>query len=146
MFDIDKLIDFAQTEIEKFAEEHKDETFYAFSIDADMLCLNSEEKFQKTLVYYQEKYPEFYNSAEEIEELKYNTGDWDYQGFANLTNEYGFDRKAYDEHYYLGDEEQKTSEYGLAMDKLINALIEHNAFGKLKKTDDFIANRVEHDY
>jgi Domain of unknown function (DUF4303) len=146
MFDVDNLVDFALIEIKKFAEEHKDETFYAFSIDADMLCLNSEEKFQKTLASYKEKYPKSYNSQEKIDDLKYNTGDWGYQGFATLTDETGFDKKAYDKHYYLSREKQKTSKYGLAMDKLIEVLVKRKAFDCLKKTDNFIANRVEHNY
>jgi hypothetical protein len=146
MFNIVKLADYAQIEIEKFAVLHKEETFYAFSIDADMLCLNSEEKFHEILQSYQQKYPNEYNSAELIERLKYNTGDWKYQGFAEMTEENGFDSDAYDEHYGMSDEEQKTSEYGLAMNELIKVLLERKAFDSLKKTDNFIANRVEHDY
>jgi hypothetical protein len=77
--------------------------------------------------------------------VRYNTGDWKYQGFAELTNENGFDSDAYAEHYDL-DDEQKTSEYGLAMNALFNLLVARNVFECLKKTDNFTASRVEHVY
>jgi hypothetical protein len=49
MFKVDKLVKFARKEIAKFSKSHQDETFYAFAIDANMLCLNSEECFERTL-------------------------------------------------------------------------------------------------
>jgi Domain of unknown function (DUF4303) len=146
VFNLVKLADFAQTEIEKFSALHQEETFYAFSIDANMLCLNSEERFRVALAEYQKEYPEYYNSAEKIKDLKYNTGDWEYQGFAELTDENGFDSRAYSLHYDMNVEKQKVSDYGLAMDKLLEILCDRNVFGCLKRTDDFISNRVEHNY
>ncbi|WP_445363549.1 hypothetical protein ACJJIQ_02060 [Microbulbifer sp. ANSA003] len=43
-FDIERLYDFSVKKIRQFSEEHKDETFYAFAIDASLLYLNSVEK------------------------------------------------------------------------------------------------------
>ena len=51
-FDTEKLTEFAINKITEFAKEHPNETFYGFSIDASLLCLNSEEEFEKTLKYY----------------------------------------------------------------------------------------------
>jgi hypothetical protein len=48
-FDIDNLFVHCKKQIEQFAREHSDETFYAFAIDAVMLCLNSNEEFTRTL-------------------------------------------------------------------------------------------------
>lgn len=48
-FDIERLVEFCIMEISKFAEHHKDENFYGFSIDANLLCLNSEEAAAATL-------------------------------------------------------------------------------------------------
>lgn len=49
-FDVGKMREFAKQAIKKFADEHQNETFYAFAIDASLLCLNSVEKYDATLV------------------------------------------------------------------------------------------------
>lgn len=43
-FDVEKMFLPAKKAIETFAKDNQEETFYAFSIDASMLCLNSLEK------------------------------------------------------------------------------------------------------
>lgn len=145
-FDIEKLTDFAIQEIKLFAESHPDETFYGFSIDESMLCFNSVESFENTLAEYLKNYPSHYREEENILDLKLNTGDWNYQGFAEFQKENGFDFKAYDEHYYANDEEQKHSDYAKAMDQILENLKKSDAFETLKKTDDFFITRVEHEY
>ena len=87
-----------------------------------------------------------YKKKEEIMELKENTGDWCYQGFADMSSEVGFDETAYSAHYDMSDEEQLNSEYCLAMDELIEKLNASNIFDCLKQTDDFYVIRVEHNY
>lgn len=42
-FDIKKLFINSKNAIKDFARDHQDETFYAFCVKANMLCLNSEE-------------------------------------------------------------------------------------------------------
>jgi hypothetical protein len=154
-FDIEKMFIASKKAIEKFVTEHSEETFFAFSIDANMLCLNSEEEFKKTLKYYQEKYPESYNDNEKIDELKYNTGDWGYQGFFDLED--GFDHELYSEHYHipfdnkdLEDEELakffQNTPYHRAMSKLLEKLVENGVFDSLKKTTDFKVFLSEHNY
>ncbi|MEG7759807.1 DUF4303 domain-containing protein, partial [Listeria monocytogenes] len=63
-------------------------TYYAFAFDCNAeyaeinLCVNTEKAFAETLARYQNgKYSENYQTEEEIQELKYNTGDWKYQCF-----------------------------------------------------------------
>lgn len=48
-FDLEKMASVCRREIEKFSRDHQDETFYAFAIDANMLCMNSVEAFEATL-------------------------------------------------------------------------------------------------
>jgi len=202
-FDIEKMLSHIMDSVNNFHELHKDETFYAFVIDAELLCMNSVEKYEKCLeemrldwefrtrelkkweeltkkdivwtpfirlndrkvienplIAEEEKaewlrkinehrqkeriagYP--YGTSEHIKEVKENTGDWAYQGFACFGD--GFDQRSYDEHYDMNAEEQKKSEYGIAMDKLVNMLKQSDVFSKFNKTDDFYITRIEHNY
>ncbi|MFC0604152.1 DUF4303 domain-containing protein [Winogradskyella pulchriflava] len=144
-FDTEKLTEFAISKITEFAKEHPNETFYGFSIDASLLCLNSEEEFKKTLKFYQGKFGE-YDTKERISDLKANTGDWEYQGFAEFDESSGFSMDEYNEHYHEDEEFQLTSDYAKSMDKVIENLKKSGVFDLLKKTDNFYANRVEHNY
>ncbi len=59
-----------------------------------------------------------YRTPEGILELRMNTGDWAYQGFADLND--GFDDDAYSRHYDLPAWRQKLSAYGRAMNRLFS--------------------------
>ena len=144
-FDIKKLTEYAIQKIIKFSEEHSNETFYGFSLDANLLCLNSIEQFEKTILRYQKKW-KGYNETKKIKNVKMNTGDWKYFGFAKFKNENGFDYQEYLEHYHEDEENQLTSNYAKAMNKVIENLKSSSAFDKLKTTDDFFINRTEHEY
>ncbi len=137
-FNINKITGFIISEINKFSEAHKKETFYAFAIDAHYLCLNSTEEFEKTLKYYQEKFDDFENE-EEISILKMNPGDWTYQGFTELNDKNGFHLDSYLEYYLFneGEDHQNDWSYHKAVDKLIEILKTSKAFDHLKKVDDF---------
>jgi hypothetical protein len=143
-FDHKKLKKYSIEAIAEFAKSHQNETFYGFSIDATMLCLNSEEAFKKTQKSYRKGGLDL-SSELQCLELKRNTGDWEYQGFADLQKSGGFDLKAYEQHYDKPRQSQSRTPYARAMDKLVKDLIEANAFACLRTTDDFFANRVEHD-
>ena len=150
MFDIDQLFTIVQAAIREFAASHPDKTFYAFAIDADMLCLNSEENFAESLVKYQANYPDDYDDEDNIQELKHNTGDWHYQGFFDLEDEHGFDADAYSDHYgEAGDSDDGTAPhtpYAKAMSALIAKLQGSDVFEPLKRTDDFRISWVDHSY
>lgn len=143
MFDHDRLLAFALDRIERFAAEHSSETFYAFAIDAALLCLNSVERYDAMLAGFEKRGR---LSDEERAEVRADTGDWSYQGFAVMTAEHGFDERAYQEHYAAPDDEQPFTEYGRAMDRLVAALVDKRAFAYLRTTEDFYATRVEHSY
>lgn len=87
-----------------------------------------------------------YENEAEIRKLRENTGDWAYQGFAEMTRKEGFDEQAYDRHYGMSDKRQLTSSYAKAMDEIILRLKDLNPFGRLNTTDDFYVTRVEHNY
>jgi hypothetical protein len=205
-FDIERLAAFSISAIRSFAESHRDETFYAFAIDADMLCLNSDECASATLRKYRERWKMstreiqswsslteadmkqerfaldlaakhsgldlrdheasllvinrsrarrrdegcLYDTEVGIRALRENTGDWEYQGFAHLRPEHGFDRALYDDHYEAaGDSEDghaPETEYATAMSRLVAALEVADAFSCLKRSPEFKATWVDHDY
>jgi len=145
VFDIDKLTEFAISEIKNFADSHPDEKFYGFSIDANLLCMNSIEEFEKSLKNYQERWGG-YDTDEKIQGLKLNTGDWEYRGFSEFNDSVGFNMESYLDHYHSDEEEQVDSDYAKAMDEVVDRLKKSDAFDKLNKTKDFFVNRVEHDY
>ena len=144
-FDTVKLTKYIEQEISTFAKEHQNETFYGFAIDANLLCLNSVEKFEETLLNYQEKWGG-YTTNEEIQDLKNNTGDWTYQGFTELSDNDGFDMNSYLDHYHNDDENQANSDYAIAIDSIIENLKQSDIFSSLPTTADFYICRVEHNY
>lgn len=150
MFNVPELTKAAVAAIEAFAGEHSGETFYAFAVDADMLCFNSIEQFEKTLALYQQDYPDFYASARDIRGLRENTGDWAYQGFFQMDESHGFDGVLYDEHYdeasAANDGRAANTPYASAMDELVASLKQSHAFKSLNLTSDFTVAWVDHNY
>lgn len=85
----DYLFSITKKEIVRFAEEHSDEQFYGFFFDCNsaygeiFLCLNTEQDHAVQLEKYVVKWPDQYadpNSTARTE-LRWNPGDWLYQGF-----------------------------------------------------------------
>ena len=150
MFDVARMADFAVAKIKEFSADHQDETFYAFAIDASLLCLNSLEKHRESVADYRARWPDKYSDPELIADLRRNTGDWEYQGFAELTDDVGFDNVLYNLHY---DEAMDAdgfhapwTEYARAMNELVEELSSRNAFDGLNTTMDFKPCWVEHNY
>ncbi len=54
-FNLNSLLQKSVESIRDFSSQHAHETFYAFAIDENLLCLNSVEEFEKTLYRYREK-------------------------------------------------------------------------------------------
>lgn len=143
MFDLDRLETFAARAIADFAAAHPEEQFDGFAIDAALLCLSlsaDTEAGRAAL----ERAGEA--TQEALEAMRRETGDWSYQGFAELGAEHGFDRVAYAEHYNLDQDAQKTSAYAQAMDSLLERLRARDAFAGLRGSEDFLVIRVEHGY
>lgn len=126
--------------IQEFALKHPDETFYAFAICEDMLCLNSEEEFQILA----KSWSSPPSSPEELEKQRYYTANWFYQGFAELP----IDPKLYEDHSVLDDVEQLSSDYRKFIDKLLEHLAKEQdrVFGGLKLSPDFRIFYQEHVY
>ena len=147
MFNVTQMADAACAAIAAFAKDHGDEHFYAFAVDANLLCLNSEERFAECLARYQ-------SAADQTDEdaalLKANTGDWDYLGFADLGEPEGFDHGAYELHYEAAgsapDYHAPHTAYAQAMDALVAELLARGAFDGLQRTPDFVATWVDHNY
>lgn len=145
MFDLDALERAVVRHIDGFAAAHSGATFAAFAIDADLLCLNTEDELEAILAHLRKEHggavpPEIADAA------RRETGDYAYQGFAQLGPQDGFDRDAYRAHYDLDDAGQRTSTYGVAMDELLLRLVARGAFDRLRRTPDFLVIRVEHGY
>jgi hypothetical protein len=145
-FNLNEMLDASVQAINEFSALHPNETFYSFGIDSNMLCANSIECFETTLKKYQEKFPKSHNTLKEINELKMNTGDWEYQDFYSLTEEDGFNDDSYDSHYYKNSFFQKFSSYSIMMRLLLWKIKLSGAFDQLNKTKDFKIIRPEHNY
>lgn len=205
-FNVEKLFKFCHSAIARFSREHTTETFYAFAIDANMLCLNSLEQFSETLKQYQDRWDfetraiesiadlteedwrnerfglsiaEKYcgldrnnqeavlaevnqrrsqrradgcevRTPEGIQSLRENTGDWAYQGFADLEKKNGFDDDLYSDHYDeaggADDGHAPNTAYAIAMTELVDRLRRSDAFNLLRLSNDFEVSWVDHDY
>lgn len=155
-----KLLAFTIERVEQFLAENPDLEFYAFAYDCNAeeaevnLCFNTETDFQKTLKKYQEgDYAEYYQTEEDINDLRYNTGDWEFQCFDTI--------------YILSDEElqgifnelypenKKVEDYALwkeFMESLMTFFCEviidftkTETYKKIPKTADFISYCIDHD-
>ncbi|PJZ31646.1 DUF4303 domain-containing protein [Leptospira kmetyi] len=142
MFDVKKLADFAQAEIEKFSLEHSNETFYAFAIDESRLCFNSVGHFEKALKELALQSPRYYDSPEKISTLRNDPDGWAYHGFAcfralNRGFQTPFDEALFQEHNQLEDKDKENSDYSSAMNEVLKILMERNVFQNIQRTKDF---------
>jgi len=150
VFDISKMTEVATKAILDFSEKHENEVFYAFAIDANLLCLNSVDSFRETLNSFQLRWPDEFDSPEQIEKLRFDTGDWKYQGFYDLKSEDGFDEEMYEDHYYIAMDSPTFhaphTDYAIAMNRLLARLQHQDSFSSLKRTLNFTTRWVEHSY
>lgn len=125
-----QLLAFTEKETADFLKEHSNEEFYAFAFDCNAeyaevnLCFNTEDAFKETLDFYQEKYSADYQDEESILDLKYNTGDWEYQCFATM---------------YIMEEDEMIALYDDDVDAQLTELIEifYQALADFRKSDVF---------
>ncbi|MDY8136052.1 DUF4303 domain-containing protein [Aquimarina sp. 2201CG5-10] len=205
-YNIEKTLANITKQIEEFAKSHKEENFYAFAVDAGMLCLSSEEGFNRIINTYSrdwqashekiilrkdltkdeieiieeefksmpqnllkiqntsnlEEYINYYlkienkvnqdalekgnpyKKEEKITSLRYNPGDWPYQGFEKLNFE-ELDA-TYEEHYELNEKEQNNSEYSQFIKNLLNEIDQNSdkIFAPLNCTKDFKVLNAKH--
>lgn len=150
-----KLLDFTIQGVSKFLKEHPDLKFYAFAYDCNVeyaevnLCFNTEEDFNRTLSDYQNsKYAEYYQEKEDIDELKYNTGDWEYQCFDTIylyTNEEidAIMNQIPDKDYVQLN--KFLDEILLLISETLVDFSKSEVYASIPRTDDFIAYAIDHD-
>lgn len=150
-----ELLKFTEMEIEKFLNEHSEKVFYAFAYDCNAeyaeinLCFNTEDEFEKTLEYYQNgKYSQHYKTDEQINELKYNTGDWKYQCFAS-TNVFT-DNELTKIFQNFPDDDYKSwqnfvEELMVLFTKTLIDFSKSKVFTKIPKTENFEFFCIDHD-
>lgn len=148
-------MDFTIQGVEKFLQEHPGLEFYAFAYDCNAeyaevnLCFNTAADFEKTLNYYRSgEYAKYYQTEEKIRELKYNTGDWEYQCFQTLRFMTADDL----EEIFEQQPETKNKSWGLFLENLMclfcAAMLDFTkteTFGKIPKTKDFVVYCLDHD-
>ncbi|MCT6516569.1 DUF4303 domain-containing protein [Proteus vulgaris] len=147
------IVSFAITETEKFLTDKCSEVFYAFAFDLNAaygeinLCLNTEEYFQKTLNYYQNKSGgNNYHSQDEINNLKYNTGDWEYQCFGTIypINE-TYLEQLYQKSYEDGSYPHVLTRIIQIFSECLTLFKQTETYKKIPKSEDFIAFTIDHD-
>lgn len=150
-----QILDFTIRGVEHFLSENPDLAFYAFAYDCNAeyaevsLCFNTEAEFQKTLKQYQtSKYSAEYKSGQDVKELKYNTGDWEYQCFDTL---YVFTEDELNKIFSEQPEDNYKS-WSLFVRELLvlftESIIEFTkteTYAKIPKTKDFLVFCINHD-
>ena len=132
---------------QKFLEENPTLKFYSVGFDCNseyaeiLLCFNTEESFQKTLNHYQEKYGKSYDTDELICELRFNTGDWEYQGIAVYTV---FSEEELTEMYH-DDYEKISSDMMNFNYELLRRFCQTQCYNSIPKTDNFKPICADHD-
>lgn len=86
-----EVLAFAELRVGHFLEFYPGKAYYAFAFDCNAeygevnLCFNTEDDFQDTLADYRSgAYADAYRTKEAVIELKFNTGDWEYQSIDTL--------------------------------------------------------------
>lgn len=129
---------FLTDSIDNYLLDHSDETFYAFALDCNIyeegeinLCINTVDLWQETTEYYTEKGYD----REQLETMKYTTGDWDEnQRFASL--------HLFDD--WVEDEEAIQTVLDWLCQQMI-LLVESETFKHIPKTEDFKLLVYDHD-
>ncbi|MGY0035893.1 DUF4303 domain-containing protein [Pedobacter sp. NJ-S-72] len=146
-----ELLEFTKNEVLKFLAEHPDKVFYAFAFDCNAeyaevnLCFNTEEAFSATLADYQNgKYKDSYQSEDEVYDLRYSIGDWEYQCFST--------KYVLSEEELFGEEDEENEPDNeiaetllLLFSKTLIEFIKTEEFNKIPKTDGFKVFCVDHD-
>ena len=130
--------------------EDEDEAgpFYAFAYDCNavygcvLLCMNNEQSFKRTLSNYQKsRFGAKYQSEEGIRGLRYNTGDWKYQGFDEIgLLEYEEMGEAFDKDFNQG----RRQFMEMATEALLD-FMETDEYKAIPKIENFLAFCIDHD-
>lgn len=131
-----------------FLEQNPHLTFYSVGFDCNseyasvLLCFNTQEDFEDTLKHYQTGlYQEHYQSQEDILDLRFNTGDWDYQDVASYTT---FSEQELEDLY--GDDIDQLCEDMMAFNyELLKEFVCSKSYQAISKTQDFCPICIDHE-
>lgn len=154
------LLAFTIEGVEQFLAENPALEFYAFAYDCNAeyaqvsLCFNTETDFQETLKDYQSgEYAEYYQTEEDINDLRYNTGDWEFQCFDTINVLSDEELTAIFNEIY--PEKKKVEDYTLwneFVESLMHLFCEvmidfsqTDTYKKIPKTSNFISYCIDHD-
>ncbi len=151
----EKLLGFTQESVEKFLKNNLSLEFYSFAYDCNAeyaevnLCFNTEGDFRKTLIRYQTgEFSRYYQTESEIYNLKYNTGNWDYQCFEtiNVLTEKELNNIL----EQMPDDEYKTwlafsEDLMKIFCKCLIDFTQTEIYNNIPKTKDFMAFCIDHD-
>lgn len=152
---IKQVLDFTVQGVESFLKANPSMVFYAFAYDCNAeysevnLCFNTEQAFAKTLANYQQgEYSEYYQSPEQINELKFNTGDWEYQCFET---HHIFSEQALGEIFQALPEDDDCSRNAFVESimeifcKSLLLFLNTETYQKIPKSPQFLAFCIDHD-
>jgi hypothetical protein len=161
----------ALVQVTAFAERHKGEQFYGFAFDCNadycqvLLCLNTEQDLQDRAKKLKEAppksfLPKFDKMLEEkygvkpkplyddktmpeiVEQLRWETGDWKYQGFYNCDDNPEWAALATD----IAEEEDSDSNREIFLEAVCHVLPDFQAaFDRLNCTSNFRGLVIDHD-
>lgn len=139
-----------------FLTNHPNKTFYAFAFDCNaeygqvILAMNSHDDFLKTSKEYIEKWN--YKESD-LKELKFSTGDWEYQGL-NLDYSYWESCRSYENKIdaYVFAHDTTSEDADALVEKLLNMFAETlirfeatEVFQSIPKDAGFVTFAVDHD-
>ena len=151
-----KLLEFTINGVNSFLEANPELVFYAFAFDCNteecaevLLCFNTEKEFSKTLEEYQKgRFSHLYKKEEEVFDLKFNTGDWEYQDVDDISL---MTRKEIDTIYNSipsADFNEWENFTESLMQLFCETLVEFRkteTYNRIPKTKDFISFCIDHD-
>ena len=107
-----------------------------------LLCFNTQDEFEKTLSQYQKgAYAYMYQTAEDILDLKFNTGDWEYQDVGS------YEVFSSDElQEMFGDDIDSLIEGMMAFNyRVLQAFVKTKEFSLIPKAADFQPICLDHE-
>lgn len=144
----EELVPLMEKALAAFLDAHQGERYYCFALDCNAayaeinLCLNTEEAFAGFLRRYRESPcagPS--ESPQDQLDLRYNTGNWDYQCFETF---YALEEERL-QALYGEDEEALLRDMMAFNHDLLRRLLATDAFRRIPKTDDFRVLCIDHD-
>lgn len=149
-----EILDFTIKGVSSFLKKNSKLEFYAFAYDCNAeyaeinLCFNTLFDFEKTLDYYQNgQFGQNFKSDEDIRDLKYNTGDWEYQCFETISILSGDELN--DIFNGFPDDDKSWNEFVESLMELFcECLLEFRdtlTFKSIPKSKDFVSFCIDHD-